>query len=88
MTDYTTDVTVTIHGTEIELTVMGGEIFPAEPDIGIMSRYIDGHDLHFADGTRIPSDLAGRISREEWDKIGETLDEALARGDFDPDPDR
>ena len=36
MTDYTTDVTVTIHGTEIELIAVGGEICPAEPDVGIM----------------------------------------------------
>ena len=39
MTDLTTDVTVTIHGTEIELDRRRREtICPAEPDVGIMRR--------------------------------------------------
>ena len=57
MTDFTTDVTVTIHGTEIDLVAVGHAICPAEPDVGIMRRWIEGWELHFADGAQIPDDL-------------------------------
>ena len=36
MTDLTTEVTVTIHGTEMDLIAVGERICPAEPDVGIM----------------------------------------------------
>ena len=36
MTDFTTEVTVTIHGTEMDLIAEGDAICPAEPDVGIM----------------------------------------------------
>ena len=83
MTDLTTDVTVTIHGTEIELVAKGGEICPAEPDVGIMYRSIEEWELHFADGTPIPEALENRISYAERLKVMGALDEALARGDFE-----
>ena len=87
MTDLTTDVTVTIHGTEMDLIAVGGEICPAEPDVGIMRAFIEGWDLQFQDGTEIPLELYDLLSRREVEQIKEALTEALARGDFDPDPD-
>ena len=80
MTDLATDVTVTIHGTEIELTAVGEEICPAEPDVGMMRRYIGGWGLHFADGTPIPGQLHGLLTAEEHVKVYYTLDEALDAG--------
>ena len=88
MTDLTTDVTVTIHGTEMELIAVGDEICPAEPDVGVFCRYIEGWGLRFADGTPIPADLCRLVSEEEWEKVRIALDDALERGDFEPDPDR
>ena len=87
MTDLTTDVTVTIHGTEMDLVAVGERICPAEPDVGIMRAYIDGLDLRFADGTPIPVGLYGVIPQGEYDKVQEALNDALAYGDFEPDPD-
>ena len=43
MTDLTTEVTVTIHGTEIELIAVGDEICPSRSRmLGIMRPYIEG----------------------------------------------
>ena len=55
---------------------------PAEPDVGIMRRHIEGWELCFADGTMDPHSVAqgSRASREEHEKVQEALDEALARG--------
>ena len=88
MTGLTTDVTVTIHGTEMDLVAVGERICSAEPDVGIMSPYIEGGDLQFADGTPIPVALYGIMASGEWDKVHAALVDALARGDFEPDPDR
>ena len=82
-----TYVTVTIHGTEIDLLAEGGAICAAEPDVGISYRYIKGWSLCWADGTGVPAAMAELVSRDESDKIQIALDEALSRGDFDPDPD-
>ena len=87
MTDFTTEVTVTIHGTEMDLVAAGERICPAEPDVGMMCAYIDEWDLFFADGTQIPAELHKLIALEEDIKVQDALDEALARGDFEPDPD-
>ena len=87
MTDFATDVTVTIHGTEMDLIAVGDDICPAEPDVGIMYRYISNWDLDFADGTPIPRELFDLMPKGEQDKVQCALDEALARGDFEPDPD-
>ena len=88
MTDLTTDVTVAIHGTEMDLVAVGDAICPAEPDVGMMRRYIGGWGLHFADGTPIPGELHGLLTAEEHVKVYGALDDALERGDFEPDPDR
>ena len=88
MSDLTTEVTVTIHGTEIDLIAEGDRICPAEPDVGIMRNYIDGCVLYFADGTLVPWGLLEFLSQGESDKVLDALNEALARGDFEPDPDR
>ena len=89
MTDFTTDVTVTIHGTEMELVAVGERICPAEPDVGIMRPYVNGCYFTFADGTPIPGELFNLIlAQGEWEKLSGVLDDALARGDFEPDPDR
>ena len=88
MTDFATDVTVTIHGTEMALIVVGERICRAEPDVGIMRAYIEGWFLQFQDGTGIPRALWDCVSPQENTRIEETLNEALARGDFEPDPDR
>ena len=88
MIGLTTEVTVMIHGTEMDLIADGDRISPAEPDVGIMRSYIDGWDLHFADGTPIPSILYAFITMREQSKISDALNDALARGDFDPEPDR
>ena len=53
MTDLTTEVTVTIHGTEIDLIAKGERICPAEPDVGIMRRYVEGLTFLWADGTEV-----------------------------------
>ena len=87
MTDLTTDVTVTIHGTEMDLIAVGDGICPAEPDVGIMSRFIEGYELCFADGMPIPGELQRLMTRKEREKVQAALDDALARGDFEPDPD-
>ena len=88
MTNFTTDVTVTIHGTEIDLTAVGDAICPAEPDVGILRPYIDGCDLQFADGAPVPLEWYHSIMAQgDWDKVQGALDDALARGDFEPDPD-
>ena len=87
MTDLTTEVTVTIHGTEMELIAAGDTICPAEPDVGIMRPYIDGCTLCFADGTPIPVEFHNFIAQEEFDKVLGALNEALARGEFEPGPD-
>ena len=87
MTDLTTDVTVTIHGTEMDLIAVGDAICPAEPDVGIMRRYIYGWTLLFADGTQLPADWHELVAREEKNKVFAALDDALERGDFEPDPD-
>ena len=85
MTDLTTDVTVTIHGTEMELTAVGDAICPADPDVGIMLRYIEEWELLFADGTPIPEELRSFMALEEnMIKVQSALDDALARGDFEP----
>ena len=88
MTDLTTDVTVTIHGTEMDLIASGARIASADPDVGIMRAYIEGCDLLFADGTLFPVELYNLVAQGEWDRVRGALDDALARGDFDPDPDR
>ena len=87
MTDLTTEVTVTIHGTEMDLIAVGTAICPAEPDVGIMRPYIEDWFLQFQDGTEIPEALCDLVSQEECEKVELALDEALARGDFEPDPD-
>ena len=87
MTDLTIDVTVTIHGTEIDLIAMGERICPAEPDVGIMRRHIEGWSLLWTDGTEAPGELHDLLPVEEIGKIDDALNEALDRGDFDPDPD-
>ena len=87
MTDFTTDVTVTIHGSEIDLVAVANEIFPAEPDVGVMSPYIDEWGLLFADGTWIPGEWYELFVEEELQKVQDALNDALARGDFEPDPD-
>ena len=88
MTDFTTDVTVTIHGTEMDLVAVGDAICPAEPDVGIMRPYIHGCDLTFADGTPAPREWYDLIlAHGDWEKVCGALDDALARGDFEPDPD-
>ena len=86
MTDLTTDVTVTIHGTDMDLIAEGKMICPAEPDVGIMRAYIEDWDLHFADGTPIPLGMYGILPQGEFDKVEEALNDALDRGDFWPDP--
>ena len=86
MSNFTTDVTVTIHGTEIDLIADGDAICPAEPDVGIMSPYIEGWELLFADGTPIPVGLQNLLAGKEYDKVQDALDEALARGDFRSQP--
>ena len=87
MTDLTTDVTVTIHGTEMGLIAAGDAICPAEPDVGIMRAYIESWNLWFADGTPIPAELHNLLAHGECDKVQAALDDALASGDFEPDPD-
>ena len=85
MTGLTTDVIVMIHGTEMELIAEADAICPAEPDVGIMYPSIEGWDLLFADGTPIPSILYAFITMREQIKISDALNDALSRGDFDPD---
>ena len=87
MTDLTTDVTVTIHGTEMDLIAVGDGVQPAQPDVGIMRRQIEGWELQFADGTPIPGELGALVSLGEHFKVQGALDDALERGDFEPDPD-
>ena len=52
-----------------------------------MSPYIEGWDLQFADGTPIPVALYGIMARENGIRCMGALNDALARGDFEPDPD-
>ena len=87
MTDLTTDVTVTIHGTEMDLIAEGDAICRAQPDVGIPSRHILDWELHFADGTLIPVELHNLLTWEEHQKVDDALDDALARGDFEPEQD-
>ena len=88
MTDIATDVIVTIHGTEMDLIAVGERICAAEPDVGIMRSYVEGWNLRFQDGTEIPRALCDLVWAEEDNRIQEALNEALDRGDFEPDPDR
>ena len=88
MTDLTAEVTVTIHETEIDLIAAGTEICQAEPDVGILSPYIDGWELQFLDGTPIPEGLLKLMTPEEYSQVESALAEALARGEFEPDQDR
>lgn len=82
-----TYVTVTIHGTEIDLIAEGGAICAAEPDVGISYRYIEGWSLCWEDGTGVPAAMEELVSRDESDKIQIALNEALSQGYCDPDPD-
>ena len=86
MTDLSTDVTVIIHGTEMDLTAVGERICPAEPDVGIMFSSIEEWSLLFADGTPIPGELYGVMARGEMVRVQYALEDALERGDFEPEP--
>ena len=44
--------------------------------------------MHFADGTPIPVEMFRLVAQGDLDRAQAALDEALARGDFEPDPDR
>ena len=86
MTDLTTEVTVTIHGTEIDLIAVGDADLPRRAGCwDHESAPLKGASLLFADGTPIPVDLHGLIddgrTRSRW--CHDALDEALARGDFE-----
>ena len=78
---------MTIHGTEIDLIAKGERICPAEPDVGIMRRYVDGLTFLWADGTEVSEWWCLQVPAEECAKAQEALNVALAAGEFDPDPD-
>ena len=70
-----TTVTVTVHDTEFDLEAKIDSIQGAEPDVGIMSSYVEDYSLYWADFTPIPSrleDLILSIDGQD-DKIREIL---------------
>ena len=71
MTDLTTDVTVTIHGTEMDLVAVGEAICPAEPDVGIMRRYIDGGNCISRTERRSPENCTRPCNMENGIKVQE-----------------
>ena len=86
MTALTTDVTVTIHGSEMDLVAEGLEVLPAEAGVG-MGPSIEGWGLYFLDGSPIPREWYDLLGERESEMVQRALDVALARGDFGPDPD-
>lgn len=83
MTDLTIDVTVKIHGSEIDLVAVAMEFCPAEPDVGLMNNSIGDWMLQFQDGTEVPATLYDAVSPKEKYGIEESLNDALTRGDFE-----
>ena len=54
-------ITVSIHGTDFDLEAQIDSIQPAEPDVGIMSSYVEDYSLYWADGISIPQQLEYEI---------------------------
>ena len=70
-----TTVNISIHGTDFDLEAQVDSIQEAEPDVGIMSAYVDDYSLYWADGHAIPLKLEEEILDIEGqdDKIRRTL---------------
>ena len=68
-------VTVTVHDTQFDLEAEIISIQGAEPDVGIMSAYVEDYSLYWADYTIIPPSLEALILEVNGqdDKIREVL---------------
>lgn len=72
-------VTVSINGTDFDLEAQIDSIQPAEPDVGIMSSYVEDYSLYWADGFAIPLQLEEDLLDVEGqdEKIREKLDNSI-----------
>lgn len=65
-----------------EITIDEIVVYPAEPDVGIMSSYADGYVLKDEDG----NELDWTLTKEEQDAIDNAIDDAIA-GAYEGDDD-